>query len=65
MMIQRDTVIALIVVVLSIVCIVKSTNFVIRGMFIALCIYAGNILSKRYLGFDLFLYVRQVITLQV
>lgn len=50
---------------ISITGIIKCTNFVVRGLFIGLCVYAGNFIARRYLGFDLFAYIKAVLALQV
>lgn len=55
---------AIILIMISITGIIKCTNFVVRGLFLGLCVYAGNLLARRYLGFDLFAYLRAVLMLQ-
>lgn len=64
MIFSKEIAIAVVLIMISITGIIKCTNFVVRGMFIALCIYAGNLISRRYLGFDLFAYLRALLTLQ-
>lgn len=63
--IPKETILAIILIVIAIYGIIKCTNFVTRGLFILLCIYAGNLIASRYFGFDIFLYLKQLVSLQV
>lgn len=65
MIFSKEIALAIILIMISITGIIKCTNFVVRGLFIGLCVYAGNLIARRYLGFDLFAYIRALLTLQV
>lgn len=64
MIFSKEMALAIILIMISITGIIKCTNFVVRGLFLGLCVYAGNLLARRYLGFDLFAYLRALLMLQ-